>query len=317
MKRFIKSFLIFLLSVSVMYLPVKASITVPDRTDPNGYVEDFAGVLSAETEQYINNLNYDLVSNYSGCVVVVTINYYQGTSIRDDALAIFNNWKIGDASTNDGVLFLMAIGDDDYYVMTGKGVAEENTLIPSALGEMFGEYTEDYFASGDYDNCAKSTAAELVHRLKDIYNAKHGNGGNGGGGGGNTNTASDIFMEILGLLFVILMIYLIIRLIVGVFRSIRPSPSYTTSNYRLNRNTPYYRRARRVYYRPPTYHSTWPSSGGSGTYHSGSSYHSSSSSHSSSSHSSSSYSSHSSSSYSRPSMPSGGSSRGSGSGRHG
>ncbi|MBQ1878053.1 MAG: TPM domain-containing protein, partial [Erysipelotrichaceae bacterium] len=204
----------------------------------------------------------------------------------------------------------MAIGDEDYYVMTGKGL--ESSLTPSMIGDIFDDYTEDYFARGNYDACARMTVQQLTEKLVSIYQMNHG----GGGGNGNPPTPGDIFLEILGLLFVILIGYLIIRLFIAILRPRTYVSNYNNRRYTLNHSTPYYRRARRVYYTPPTYHSTWPS--GSGTYHSGSSYHSSSSS-SSSSHSSSSYhssSSHSSSS-SRPSMPSGGSSRGSGSGRHG
>lgn len=305
MKKTIKYLLVTILFTLVIANPVRASINAPTRTNDK-YVEDYAGVLSQETEDYINQLNYDLVSNYSGCVVVVTVNYYQGTEIWEYAQAIFNQWKIGNAETNDGILFLMSIGDDDYYVAPGRGIEEEINagFIKDIFGDGRTEGTEYYFKDKDYDNSARFTAKALSTALINLYNKAHP-GGNGGGGGSSQPSA---LSRILWLLLIIIILLLIVRIIV---RTFNPTPA-NRRRYTLNHSSSYYR-PRPSYYRPrPTYYYR-PS--GSGSYHSGSSYSSSHSSHSSS------YSSHSSSSSShsssRPSMPSGGSSRGSGTGRHG
>ncbi len=123
-----------------------------DTTDMEitSYAEDKAGVLSAETEEYICSVNEELEEATGGQIVVVTVDFLGGKNISDYALQLFNNGGIGDAEKNNGLLLLLAIGEDNYYALQGKGT--EKFLPSGELKVLLNDYLEDDFAVGDYDN---------------------------------------------------------------------------------------------------------------------------------------------------------------------
>ncbi len=78
----------------------------------------------------------------------VTVDTTSPNTTFDYALALFNEWGIGDAQKNNGLLVLLAIGDDDYYTIEGTGL--ERNLPTSELSALWNEYLEPGFAAKDY-----------------------------------------------------------------------------------------------------------------------------------------------------------------------
>ncbi len=113
------------------------------------YVGDYANVLSESTERYIIAENQKLAEATGAQIVVVTVDFLDGIEIEDYAYKIFNDWGIGDADRNNGLLLLLAIGEDNYYAMQGAGI--ERVLSSGTLGDYLYDYLEDDFAAGDYD----------------------------------------------------------------------------------------------------------------------------------------------------------------------
>ena len=69
--------------------------------------------------------------------------------IEDYAYTIFNEWGIGDAEKNNGLLLLLTIGEENYWAMQGQGL--EGVLSSGTLGDYLYDYLEPDFAVGDYD----------------------------------------------------------------------------------------------------------------------------------------------------------------------
>jgi uncharacterized protein len=113
------------------------------------YVGDYANVLSEETERYIIEQNQALAGATGAQIVIVTVDFLDGMDIEDYAYTIFNDWGIGDAEKNNGLLLLLAIGEENYWAMQGKGL--EGVLSSGLLGDYLWEYLEPDFAAGDYD----------------------------------------------------------------------------------------------------------------------------------------------------------------------
>ncbi|MBQ8952706.1 MAG: TPM domain-containing protein, partial [Clostridia bacterium] len=145
---------IFALALSLMLLSVSAlaATSVLKPTD-DFYVNDSANVLSDETEGHII-LNNDTLYNACGAqIVFVTLDTTGTTKLENYAYNLFNEWKIG-GSNGTGLLLVMAIEDDDYWLMPGKGL--QDLVTAGDLGEMVDEYLEPYFARQDYDGGAKA-----------------------------------------------------------------------------------------------------------------------------------------------------------------
>ncbi len=143
-----------------------ALAVVPDRPESQ-YVLDSAGVLSKSTEQKIVKENRKLFEDCGAEVVVVAVDFFGGKDREDYANQLFNAWGIGSRERNNGLLLVLAIGEDDYYAQAGDGIA--SYFDGAKLDDMLYEYLEDDFAQGDYDEGVLAFFEAAVDELEDYY----------------------------------------------------------------------------------------------------------------------------------------------------
>ena len=147
--RLPKKALSLLLSLALAFcLAVPALAAYPDRPE-NQYVLDEADVLSEETEQEIIAENQDLFQETGAQIVVVAVDFLDGEEIDDYAYSLFNIWGIGSQERNNGLLLLLAIGEENYYAQAGTGI--EDYFDGAKLQDMLDEYLEPDFATREYD----------------------------------------------------------------------------------------------------------------------------------------------------------------------
>ena len=142
------------------------AISIPQRPE-NQYVLDEAGVLSEETEQEIIDTNNALFEETGAQVVVVAVDFLGGEDIEDYAYTLFNSWGIGSVERNNGLLLLLAIGEDNYYAMSGYGL--EDYFDGAKLKEMLNDYLEEDFAARDYDAGVEKFFSQAVSQVKTYY----------------------------------------------------------------------------------------------------------------------------------------------------
>jgi uncharacterized protein len=164
-KKFIPA-LILCLAIMLPFTTVFGADVVTPTDD--FYVADYAEVIDSDTETYIVEMNESLYEQTGAQVVVVTVDFLDGIEIEDYAYTLFNDWGIGSADKNNGVLILLAIGEENYWAMQGTGL--ESVLTSRELGDMLYDYLEDDFASGDYDTGTKKVFDAVVDELADYYN---------------------------------------------------------------------------------------------------------------------------------------------------
>ena len=150
----------------------------------NGYAHDYAGVLSAQTEQAIYDKNAALTAANGTEIMLVTMDFVpNGADLQAYAATVFSAWQVGDAAVNNGVLILFAIGDDNYGFVMGTGL--EKSLSAGAAWNLLYDAAEGDFAKGDYDKAALAAVSAFETQLYALY-------GSGGlsAPGGNTPAAS-------------------------------------------------------------------------------------------------------------------------------
>lgn len=130
------------------------------------YVYDGANVLSDSTERSIVSQNETLYNTYGAQIVVVTTNDTEGYSLEDYTYNLFNEWGIGSAERNNGVLLVLDIAHQDYQCLQGSGI--EYTLPTSTLSRILNESLEPDFAAGDYDAGVQKTFAALYSEVESI-----------------------------------------------------------------------------------------------------------------------------------------------------
>ena len=215
-KRFAAVFVTAAVTVCAA-LPVLAAPTV----DKSKAVMDTANILSADTETYVTNLSVALQQECGAQIGVYTVEYIGNNTMEGYAYEVFNAWGLGDADKDNGVLFLMAPGEDNYWITRGSGV--EKQLSVSTLNSIFDSYTEDNWVKGDYDACAQQTAAALTERLCRQYGITMdvdavGRGETGSGATVKNNSSG------MGMVLIVFAILLVILLIIWLSTSKRRGP---------------------------------------------------------------------------------------------
>jgi uncharacterized protein len=135
------------------------SAPVSDTAVTSRYVNDEANVLSGETVEYVDRINNKLAETTGGEIYVSTAKDLNGQNIESVAVNMFNSLKVGSTNFNNGALILFDIGGDNYYVAVGDGL--KYNMENNELQDILDNYTEPYFAEGDYDGAIRSTVEHL------------------------------------------------------------------------------------------------------------------------------------------------------------
>lgn len=162
-KRIISAVLAMILAI-VMITPAFA-IVQPSKAF---YVADYAHVLKSDTEQEIIDANALLENTCDGAqIVVVTIDYLYGMYADEYALRVMNDWGVGSAKKNNGMVLVFAIEENKGWLATGDGIDEVFT------DRMANKYLDKYFwkhyDNGNYDKAVSTLIPKLVEWYEDDY----------------------------------------------------------------------------------------------------------------------------------------------------
>ena len=136
---------------------------VPNPQEVSGdWVTDMAGILNEDTQAQINQMISDLEAKNGREMAVVTIPQTSpGTSPKEFATQLFNDWGIGKAGQDNGVLFLISVGDRRVEIETGYGV--EGILPDAKVGNIIDTHIIPRFKQGDFaDGTLAGTKALVV-----------------------------------------------------------------------------------------------------------------------------------------------------------
>ena len=169
----------------VMVLAIAASVAIGQAKKPDlsvepstkvvgsyTYVYDEAGVLSDKTMEHIDAMNASLFAQTGAQIMVKTVDSTGGQDILDYAIDLGNQYGVGDAERNNGVVMVLALDNisasglqGDYGVVVGDGLTDYG----NAFSSMQYQYLEDDFAAGNYDAGVKKTADAFFDWFADYY----------------------------------------------------------------------------------------------------------------------------------------------------
>ena len=137
------------------------------------YTYDEAGILSDKTMEHIDAMNASLFAQTGAQIMVKTVNSTNGQDILEYAIDLGNQYGVGDAERNNGVVMVLALDNisasglqGDYGVVVGDGLTDYG----SAFSSMQYQYLEDDFAAGNYDAGVKKTVDAFFDWFADYYN---------------------------------------------------------------------------------------------------------------------------------------------------
>ena len=163
-----KKFYLFTAALFLALLFCAFGVSAPVQYTEDYYVNDYANIIDADTENYIMSYDSVLDGKTGGQIIVLTVKTLGGTEIEDYAYNVFNGWGIGSADKNNGLLILIAESEQDYWVMPGTGT--ERFLPSGRIGTILQTYMEPAFARGDYSTAVRGAFAEFYKAYETNYN---------------------------------------------------------------------------------------------------------------------------------------------------
>lgn len=144
-------------------------VTAADLEKPNGYVQDYAGILSDTSKGQLNALGKELQEKTGAQFAVVVIPSLNGSDLETLGLDILRTWGVGSAKKNDGMVFLVAVNDRKMRTEIGYGL---EGIIPDGLsGEVQRQVIRPYFKDGNFEEGIKAGMFQYASLIAKQSNA--------------------------------------------------------------------------------------------------------------------------------------------------
>ena len=164
---------------------------------PTKLVNDFAQVLSANDEAFLENKLLDYADTTSTQIAVVTVATTGGDNINLITAEIAQHWRIGQDGKDNGCLILVAVDDREISIQNGYGLEPyltdfnskmiiENDILPA-------------FKAGSYAKGIDAGTTAIFQVLAGSYQGK------GGRGGATSGRKSSRLIRLLVIIAVILL----------------------------------------------------------------------------------------------------------------
>ncbi len=137
-----------------------ASDRLRESLEPQGYVNDWAGVLAPEQRTELEGRIAALQKANGAELAVVTLKSLEGGEIADFAVKLFEQWGIGQKGKDNGVLLLAAMEDRKMWIEVGYGL--EGVLNDAKCGRIQDEYMVPRFKEGNPAQGLMDGAAALL-----------------------------------------------------------------------------------------------------------------------------------------------------------
>ncbi len=199
-----KRILVFFFALFFFTPSASAELVFPE---PNGYVNDFANILSEETEASISSLAENIKDETSAEIAVVTIESLEGYEPNEYAVELGRTWGVGTSERDDGVVFLTSVGDRKTYIATGYGV--EGYITDAQAFWITDSVVVPYFKQGDFDSGILAGTEQIKAALVDLETLPSASN--------NENYDSDEIGETISAVFVLLyMLFFVVPWVLGV-----------------------------------------------------------------------------------------------------
>jgi uncharacterized protein len=138
-----------------------AAHAYPER--PDQPVLDLADILPSTHEAALDQRLTTLWNTTGNALIVVSVNSLEGRSIEDYATGLFNEWGIGDAKTDRGLLVLVAPTERKVRIEVGCGL--EGRITNEVAATIIRDAMIPRYKAGDLEGGTQSGVDALVAKL--------------------------------------------------------------------------------------------------------------------------------------------------------
>ena len=136
------------------------------------YVEDYSGCLNETTEKYIYEEGKKLYEATDAQVVVVMVPNTHEDEIEDYSVHLANDWGIGDAEKDNGVLILVRTESDNESIRMEIGKGAEAIITDGKAGRILDEYAVEAKEAHQWNRLAGNTFTAVVQEMYAAYNTE-------------------------------------------------------------------------------------------------------------------------------------------------
>lgn len=168
LSRFSKLVVVILAFLIIVPAVVFAEVNYPQPTNVF-FVNDYADVLSRNTENRIAAIGKQLEDMTGAQVVLVTISSLDGENVDVYRNELFERWGIGQKDKDNGILILYASAERMLGIEVGYGL--EGAVTDGKTAQIREKYVKPYTRNDDFDNGLYSGYAALVNEVAKEYGA--------------------------------------------------------------------------------------------------------------------------------------------------
>ncbi len=156
---------IALLALFFAGVPSALAFSLPST--PTGYVNDFAGVLSATTSSALEKELTAFEASTTNEIAVVIIPSMSGDYVEHYAVKLFEAWQIGKKDKDNGVLLLLSIEERKMRIEVGYGL---EGVLPDALAQrILNNEMTPRLKAGDYDGAVTAGVQAIEEATRGEY----------------------------------------------------------------------------------------------------------------------------------------------------
>ncbi|MEA3493102.1 MAG: TPM domain-containing protein [Candidatus Margulisiibacteriota bacterium] len=139
-----------------------AGVVFADAKFPSysGYINDFAGVLSASQKQELGSLSRSLKQKTGAELAVAIVKSVEPLGPKLYAVKLFEKWGIGEKGEDNGILIFLAMKERRVEIEVGYGL--EGVLPDAKTGEILDNYAVPYFKQGKMGEGVLRTARVIA-----------------------------------------------------------------------------------------------------------------------------------------------------------
>jgi uncharacterized protein len=191
--RFVQRLSVVLIfALAVLLTPAKGqALEVPPL---QGYVNDYADMISAPAKGKLASMLSDLERTDSTQIVVLTVPSLEDDSLEDFSIRVVDAWKIGQKDEDNGALLLVSKADRKIRIEVGYGL--EGRLTDILSGSIIDNVIAPDFRTGNIDQGFLQGVQAMIQAVRGEYTAPPPQPRARGGGGGGL-----IFVILIALFF--------------------------------------------------------------------------------------------------------------------
>lgn len=156
--------LIRTLLLVLLCIPAAYALDIPQ---PNGYVNDQAGIISQSVELKLEQFLREFENSDSTQMTVLTLSSLADEALEDYSLRVFEDWQIGQRNKDNGALLLIARDERKVRIEVGYGL--EGRLTDLLAGRIIDNEITPSFQQGDFDAGVIAGVLAMAETVKGEY----------------------------------------------------------------------------------------------------------------------------------------------------